>query len=257
MENIKVKTKFNFKTFKVANLYILNVKRKTYLVSIVLAAICLAAGIYSLCFSKEDNNLFLGVAFIVLAAFPVYSLLSIGKKIDKSISKFFEKNPAYTQYLEFTDESVVLVAMNNGNLEKAVYDWAYVQEINVLKDYYLLFLNGNIPLIVSRNQDDIIEGSQEKLAELMQEKGMMKPYRVYEKEIIKNFVDPVTYLEEEVEDLEAVLAKFAEPVVTVEENVEETPAEEAEVVEELEETVAEEAEVVEEIEEETEDKKEE
>ena len=238
MNNIKVKTRFDFKAFKTANLYILNVKKKTYLVSIILAVICLVAGVYSLFISKEDNNTFLGVAFLVLAALPIYSLLTISKKIDKSIIGFFSKNPSYNQYLEFTDEAVTLVAAHNGNLEKAVYDWAYVQEINVLKDYYLLFLNGNIPLVVSRNEDDVFEGTQQDLAELLKEKGILKPYRVYEKEIIKNFSDPINYLESEDESLEEVLAKFAEPVVEAVEEVENN--------EELQETeVIEEAEVVE------------
>ena len=210
----------NLKAFKTANLYILNVKKKTYLVSIVLAAICLVAGIYSLFFSKEDNKTFLGVAFIVLGLLPIYSLLTMSKKIDKSIINFFGKNAPYNQYLEITEESVTLVALSNGSLERAIYDWAYIQEIIVLKDYYLLFLNGNIPLIVSRNAEDVLEGTQGELAEVLRDKGYLKPYRVYEKEIIKNFVDPVNYLEMEEENLEDVLAKFAEPVVEVEETEE-------------------------------------
>lgn len=240
MNNIKVKTRFDFKTFKTANLYILNVKKKTYLVSIILAAVCLVAGVYFLLGSKEENNLFLGVSFIVLAALPIYSLLTISKKIDKSIIAFFAKNPAYNQYLELTEESVTLVAMSNGKLERAIYDWAYIQEINVLKDYYLLFLNGNVPLVISRNEEDLIEGTEEDLAELLRDKGVLKPYKVYEKEIIKNFNDPVNYIVAEEETLDEVLAKFAEPVVEEVETEElETQEEiqEAEVVEEVEETL--------------------
>lgn len=235
MNNIKVKTKFDYKTLKTANLYILNVKKKTNLVSIILVVICLAAGIYSLFISKEGNNTFLGVAFLVLAALPIYSILTVSKKIDKSIFNFLAKSPAYNQYLEFTDESVTLVVKGNEKLEKQVYDWAYVQEINVLKDYYLLFLNGNIPLVVSRNEEDTFEGTQEALSELMREKGLLKPYRVYEKEILKNFSDPVNYLEAEEESLEEVLAKFAEPVIEVQETEElenNEEVQEAEVVEE-------------------------
>lgn len=240
MNNIKVKTRFDYKTLKTANLYILNVKKKTNLVSIILAAVCLVAGIYSLFISKENNNTFLGVAFLVLAVLPVYSILTVSKKIDKSIFGYLAKSPAYNQYLEFTDESVTLVVKGTDKLEKQVYDWAYVQEINVLKDYYLLFLNGNIPLVVSRNEEDTFEGTQDALSDLMREKGLLKPYRVYEKEILKNFNDPVNYIEAEEETLEEVLAKFAEPVVEeveTEELEEKEEVAEAEVVEEVEETM--------------------
>lgn len=240
MNNIKVKTRFDYKTLKTANLYILNVKKKTNLVSIILAAVCLVAGIYSLFISKENNNTFLGVAFLVLAVLPVYSILTVSKKIDKSIFGYLAKSPAYNQYLEFTDESVTLVVKGTDKLEKQVYDWAYVQEINVLKDYYLLFLNGNIPLVVSRNEEDTFEGTQDALSDLMREKGLLKPYRVYEKEILKNFNDPVNYIEAEEESLEEVLAKFAEPVVEeveTEELEEKEEVAEAEVVEEVEETM--------------------
>ena len=46
MENIKVKTKFDFKALKVANLYVLRVKRKSFLIYSVLAAICIAAAVW-------------------------------------------------------------------------------------------------------------------------------------------------------------------------------------------------------------------
>ena len=154
--------------------------------------------------------------------------------------KFFAVNPAMTQYVSLDEEKLVLVVPNNGKLEKVSYDWAYVQEINVLKDYYIMFLNGGVPVIIDRSIDAIIEGSQEALAKLIEEKGLLKPYKVYEKEIIKNFDDPVEYIEAPEVDIEEVIAKLneveevKEPLETQEAAIEETlDLGEAEVVEEI------------------------
>ena len=143
--------------------------------------------------------------------------------------KFFAVNPAMTQYVSLSDEKLVLVVPNNGKLEKVTYDWAFVQEINVLNEYYIMFLNGGVPVIIDRSDAAIIEGSQEALAKLIEEKGSMKPYRVYDKSLLKDFSDPVVYVETLEVNLEEVIAKLDE----VDEKQEEVQAEQLQVTEEV------------------------
>ncbi len=254
MKNIRTKTKFDFKALKTANLYLLRVKRKSYIVYAILAVICVAAGIYSVLTSEDlGTKIGFGIVFALIAGMSVYNAFSEEKKIDKSLIKFFQNNPAMTQYLSFNDESLAIVVPSNGKLEKVSYDWAYVQEINVLNDYIIMFLNGNFPIIINRNDESMIEGTQEELLNLIKEKGALKPYRVYEKEVIKNFSDPIEYVEEPEVNIEDVIAKFEE----VEENNtselkemvdEKLPSEEEAKIETLENEAQEEKETIDDVE---------
>lgn len=230
MENIKVQTKFDFKALKIANLYVLRVKRKSFLIYLILAAICVAAAVWSIVTGEDTGSkIAFAVVFGLIGALSVYNVFTEEKKIEKSLMKFFAVNPAMTQYVSLSDEKLVLVVPNNGKLEKVTYDWAFVQEINVLNEYYIMFLNGGVPVIIDRSDAAIIEGSQEALAKLIEEKGSMKPYRVYDKSLLKDFSDPVVYVETLEVNLEEVIAKLDE----VDEKQEEVQAEQLQVTEEV------------------------
>lgn len=106
----------------------------------------------------------------------------------------------------------------------------------------MLFLNGGVPVIINRNQENMIEGTIEELEALIKEKCEYKPYKVYEKELSKKLDDPITYIESGIEEnLDEIIEKLneVEPVV-VEAQAEEAVGEVLE-AEALEETTSQEA----------------
>ena len=91
-----------------------------------------------------------------------------------------------------------------------------------------------MPIIIKRDSECVIEGTMEEIEALIKEKAALKPYKVYTKELVKNFVDPVNYIEAAEDDIEAIIEKLnEEPVqVTVEEKTEAAEEEKEQLLEE-------------------------
>ena len=96
MNNLKVKTKIDFKALKYANLYLMRVKRKSYLIFSILCAACIFGAVYSL-ISGGMNNLLFAIIFFVFALYAVYTMLTFEKKVDNSLIKFFSQNAPMTK----------------------------------------------------------------------------------------------------------------------------------------------------------------
>lgn len=215
MKNIRVKTKFDFKALKLANLYVIRVKRKSALIYGILTIICIVAAIYSIITNEDTTSkIAFGVIFGFIAAMSIYNIFTEEKKIEKSLRKFFSTNPAMTQYVSLDEQKLTIIVPYGDKLEKVSYDWAYVQEIHVLNEYYLMFLNGGVPVIIDKREEAMIEGTQDELANLIKEMGSLKPYRVYNKPLTKDLTDPISYVESQEVSLEDVIAKFEEVEVT-------------------------------------------
>ena len=228
MKSFKTKTTLDFRALKVANLYVMRVKKKTPIVFGVLGLICFGAAVWSF---LTPDNMVLGFIFILLGGYSIVSVITEEKKVDQSLKKYFSTNPAMTQYIGLDENNVTICVRAGETLQKAQYDWAYVQEANVLKDYIMLFLNGGVPVIINRNEESMIEGSLSELEELIKEKCEYKPYKVYDKALYKKDVDPIEYI---VNDFEENIDEIIEKLNEVE--VEPTPeaeVTEAEVVEEI------------------------
>lgn len=91
-----------------------------------------------------------------------------------------------------------------------------------------------MPIIIKRDSECVMEGTMEEIEALIKEKAALKPYKVYTKELVKNFVDPVNYIEAAEDDIEAIIEKLnEEPVqVTVEEKTEAAEEEKEQLLEE-------------------------
>ena len=237
MNNIKVRTRFDFKALKVANLYVMKVKRKQTVIFWVLGFACIAGAVYTIFTETGQSKYFTTILFSLLGLYAFYSLLTLNKKVDKSLVKFFSQNAPVTQYIAFDDENVSICLKGKDGLEKVSYNWAYVQEAHELKEFYLLFLNGGLPIIIKRSEESMIEGTFEELEELIKDKCSMKPYKVYTKDLYKDTGDPITYLENEEPLLEEVIEKLNEVVVEEATAQEVSNAEEVEVIEETQEEV--------------------
>lgn len=195
MEKTTVLTKLDYRTLKYCNLFILKFKRRVNIWYIVSVLICLIIIGYDIFFIK-DSYIFsiFGVMFFI---YFTYNHFTIEKRIDIQLERFFygQKN-IHTQTVEITDEKVVLtrsVAPDN----PIEYDWSFVTEIYEMPQFYLLMIGKDVPIIVDRSQEAILEGSKEFLDKIIHEKASMKPFKRVDKDIVKK---PITYVHPVYED---------------------------------------------------------
>lgn len=197
MNNIKIKTKYDYKTMKYLNLYLMKYKRKTVLLYIVLIVMALGAGTYlflSSLGSETGPNYLWPVLFGVIALYTVYQLLSIEKSLDKHLKNYFQTKPLLEVTIELNEENVIETISTRPN-EAQKYDWAFVQAIDEIPGYYFLFMNNNTPIVLDKSEDALLEGSFEDLAALIKEKCETKPYKFVNKEIVKHPIPEIAYIE--------------------------------------------------------------
>lgn len=206
MNKVRMMTKFDYRTMKYLNLYLMKHKRKTTLLYIIMIVLSLGAGAYlfiSSLQSEQGPNYIWPVAFALIAAYTVYQMLSIEKNLDRHLRNYFATRPLLTEEIELDSEKITITVCTRPN-KPVDYDWAYVSEIVELPQFYLLFMSNNTPIILEKKFDCVLEGDLEELKALITEKSATKPYRLIDKEIVKkpipeiNYIDPV--IEEEPEE---------------------------------------------------------
>lgn len=206
MKIIKTITKYDFRTLKYCNLYLMKYKRKSYLISYVFAAIALGLAVYTYVTNKEQ--LFFAIVFVLLAALMIFQGLTLEKKLERNLERYFFDKPVHEQMFFLSDEKVGIA--RDGNPENLVeYEWAYVNEIHAIPQFYLIFLTGfRAPLVIDRSEDALLEGTKEELEELLKEKSAGKPYKELNKDIVSKpvtfvhtYVEPVKEEEMEMEHL--------------------------------------------------------
>lgn len=181
---IVVKTKFDFRTMKYCNKYIIYYKNKAYLLSLILGLVVVGLGAYTLVTALMANqNILFGVIIALMGLFMVYSGLSLDKKIDAQLTSYFSSNPVREQVCTITNEKIT-IARENDTDGGISYDWAYVSEIHAIPEFYMLFVNKRTPLIIDRNPLSISKGTKKELDEIIKEKAELKPF----KEIAKNII---------------------------------------------------------------------
>lgn len=195
MEKTTVLTKLDYRTLKYCNLFILKFRKKVDIWFLVTAIISLAVIIYG-AFFLEDGLLFcvLGAMFFVYA---IYQALTLEKRLDIQLERFFYgRKGIHTQTIEISDEKVVLT--RSIEPEKPIeYDWSFVTEINEMPQFYLLMIGKDVPIIVDRSEEAILNGSKEHLDKIIHEKASMKPYKRIDKDIVKKPITFVHPLDEE------------------------------------------------------------
>lgn len=238
MEKIKIRTKFDYRTMKYCNMYLLTYKRKNFIMYIFLILLSLGASVYFGFLSKENNNLLMAGLFLLVAAYVTYQALSVEKALDKHLQNFFYNRPVVEQIIEIDEEKITITASSRPN-EPQTYDWSFVNEIHEIPQYYMLFVGKNTPIILDRSEEALLEGTFADLAALIAEKAETKPYKVVNKNIIKK---PITYVHQYIEPVHNIEeAETTDENQTTPEEVEATdenqrvPEEE---VKEAEETVA-------------------
>ncbi|HHU55066.1 MAG TPA: hypothetical protein GXZ48_00045 [Acholeplasmataceae bacterium] len=177
-KSVKLRLRIDYKAMKYFNVYNLKYKKKFFLYYIALIVICVGAGVATII----TKNYFLSVLFGIFAIYLIYQLLNVEKIIDRQISSYFHVNRPIEQNIEINDENIIITSVNNP--ERVItYEWVHITSIHEIPQYYFLFLNKQ-PILLSKDEQDIIEGSQEELAKIIHEKAAAKPYKVVNKEII-------------------------------------------------------------------------
>lgn len=220
----EVETTYDYRALKYTNMYILRVKRKSTVVYSAMGIICLIIGLVCF-FTMEGANKWISLIIVALGLWTFKNIFTEEAKIDKSLQNFFRTNAPFKQTFTFDRERIRVSAEVDGEIKQADYPWAYIQEIHMIPEYFILFLNGGMPMIIDRNEEKLLQGTKEDLEQLLAEQGALKPFKSYDKPFVKKFID-ITYYAAPTfeEDLESKDLESKEEA----ENKEELPAEEKE-----------------------------
>lgn len=223
---VEVATTYDYKALKYCNMYIIKVKRKSMLIYLIMSLISFAIGgvfIYN-SIKNGDSNYIFGIIIAILGIWTLSSLFTEESKIDKSLINYFRTHAPFTQKFSFDNEKIRVSAFLDGEEKVADYDWAYIQEIVALPEYFFLFLNGGTPIIIDRNVESIVSGTTEDLENLIREQASLKPFVQYDKPLVKKMVNVTYYVkpeepvEEQKEENEESQILVEEPVVQAEED---------------------------------------
>ena len=191
---VEVETTYDYKVLKYCNMYVIRVKRKSLLINLIMALVCIAIGgliLYS-SLKNQNNNYIFSIMTFVLSAWVIFSIFTEEKRIDKSLVKYFSTHAPVKQKFSFDNERIRISAVINGEEKQADYPWAYVTEIHAIPEYFFLFINGGAPIVIDRSAEAIVTGTTEDLENLIREECSLKPFKSYTKTLVKHLAD-VTY----------------------------------------------------------------
>ncbi len=187
----EVETTYDYRTLKYCNMYILKVKRKSTLIYSIMAAVCLIVAIVSF-IRMEGNGKWLSLIIAFLGLWTFKNIFTEEAKVDKSLQNFFRTNAPFTQRFAFDRERIRVTAMVDGEEKQADYPWPYIQEIHMIPEFFILFLNGGTPVIIDRDESKLLKGTKEELEQIIREQSALKPFKSYDKSFVKKMID-ITY----------------------------------------------------------------
>ncbi|HHU21513.1 MAG TPA: hypothetical protein GXZ51_03605 [Acholeplasma sp.] len=193
---VKSDTQFDFKTLKYANLYLSVYKRKSWILSLVVAIAALGMAIYS---AIASQWVFF-VIFLLFVAVIVYQALTVEKKIDQELVKYFKNREVGGQEVALNKE-LILVENKNSTIP-FVYEWSDIKSVDEITEYVYLFLGAQAPIIIDKNR--LVVGDLKALQEIVKEKFPEKGYKVIEKEIAKRKIEFEHEVVEEDDKIEIV-----------------------------------------------------
>ena len=203
MESIvEVETLYNFRTLKYTNMYVIRVKRRSTIISLILTivtfGIAIALLVYGL-INKAVSNYWISGLIFLLGCWTLFNVLTEEKKIDKQLKKYFTTHQPFTQKFLINHDKVRVEVTTDGETRRGDYPWAYVQSIDMTKEYIFLFTNNGAPLVIDRKESAILKGDAQTLDELIKEEASLKPFKFYDKPVCKHLDDidyPVTIEDE-------------------------------------------------------------
>lgn len=196
MESIvETETLYNFKTLKYTNMYVIRVKRKSLLISLIMACVTFAIAVALLVYgiiNKAVTNYWISGLIFLLGCWTLFNILTEEKKIDKQLLRYFSTHKPFTQKFMINHDKVRVEVNTDGKVNRGDYPWAYVSSIDMTPEYIFLFTNNGAPLVISRSEEAILKGDKETLEALIKEEASLKPFKFYDKPVCKNLND-ITY----------------------------------------------------------------
>lgn len=217
-------TEYDYHTMKSFNMYNMTYRKHFRIVYIIMGLLAFGfAGFtcYRALTAEELSimSLVLVGIFVLFGVYFIYQSISFEKTIDKNIQMHFYRNPKVVKLnIKVTEKEVTLQVIGNKEGEPYPYDWAYVTEIVEVNDYFFLYVQKQ-PIIICKDPNKVVEGDYDTLVSIIMEKTSTKPYKKIEKPL---FTKPITYVHQDVEDLENADEVEAEDVTNEEENTEDT-----------------------------------
>lgn len=105
MNTFKTITKLDFRTLKYCNLFLIKYRRKAYIWFIVTAVLSLGIAVYDILVIKSQYRMF-AVLSILFVAYSLYQMLTVEKKLDTSLSRFFQNRQVSSQIVEVDSEKL-------------------------------------------------------------------------------------------------------------------------------------------------------
>ena len=206
---VEVETTYDYKVLKYCNMYVIKVKRKSLIINLIMALVCLGIGgliLYS-SIKNQNNNYIFSIMTFLLACWVIFSMFTEEKRIDKSLVNYFKTHAPVKQKFSFDNERIRITANVNGEERQADYPWAYITEIHAIPEYFFLFINGGAPIVIDRNEENVVTGTLQDLEDLIRNAASLKPFKSYDKPLVKHLANVTYYTPVEVEKVEEVEEK--------------------------------------------------
>lgn len=237
---------YDYKTLKSMTMYNTVVKRHGPIKYLVLGIVALCAAIFVIvnaiikkANSTEDmnitSNILMGGIFALFSIYIIIQAFQFESQVDKAIIKHLAGKKEFNEHNVIVREDKVTIIPLSHVADKYDYEWYQITNIDEIPGYFILFA-GQMPIIIERDPNKMVEGSYEDMLEIIQEKIQTKPFKKYEKVLYKK-PTPTQYEHEEVvknyKDIEKELLKqlkekqetVSNEEVSEEKNIEETATE--------------------------------
>ena len=230
---IKLKTKYDFRTFKYFNYLTLKYNKKIHIWYLVLAIFALGGLVYTTFFmpnnlyttlttNGENPNYLFPIVFLLIEIYLIWQIFNIEKRLDTQLIRMLGKRKPIEFIVEIdADEIRIFDAEKQDEEPLTKYPWAYITSVNEIPEYYFL-MSGKRPIVIDRREEMLLEGTKEELDILIKENSVAKPYKRFDNFVLKGRTD-LEYQEVVTEPIVAEDAKSTENIT------EETAAEETEI----------------------------
>lgn len=209
---------YDYDTLKSMTMYNTVVKRKGPIKYLVLGIVALCAAIFVIvnAFIQKNNsteemnivpNIIMGGVFVLFAIYIIIQGFQFENQVDKAIVKHLAGKKEYNEHnVIVREDKVTIVPLSHVN-DKYDYEWYQITSIEEIPGFFVLFA-GQMPIIIERDPNKVVEGSYEDMLDIIKEKIQTKPFKKYEKQLYKK-PTPKQYEHEEVvkyyKDIEATL----------------------------------------------------
>ena len=224
-KEVTTSIRYDYRTMKYYNMYNAAYRKKLPLLYLVFGLITIGLAVYMLINSfldaKENPEASMTGTYFTLAIFAFFAFYFIKQAVtfesfvDRQITNHFAMHKVAKQNIRIREDKITLIPIEKPE-EAFSYDWAHITSIEEIDEFFFLYI-GKQPLIISKDPNNMVEGSYEQMLEIFDEKISVKPYKRCTKKVVKK---PITYIhQDDLEaDKEAIEVETVETEVTEENN---------------------------------------